>query len=68
MCNKRLDVWLRWLHLKTIPWQQLSFATYELLQFPDRDQAKSRLLISLTKFNLIGIYEILEDLIRFPPY
>lgn len=77
MCGKDLNTWLRWFSLKTVLWRQLGRAMYDVIQSSgsfgvvrcaNRDHAKSRLFISLTKLNLIEIYEMLEDFIRFPPY
>lgn len=65
---KRLIVWLRWFSCKTVAWRQFARTTIELIQAQDCSHARSRWFLSLNQINLIGIYEILEDLIRFPPY
>ena len=68
MCRRSPKIWLRWLMVKTGNWRRFGLATIDFVRSNDCDRAFSNLLIATAKLNLNGIYDILDDLIRFPPY
>ncbi len=65
---KSLKVWTRWIKIKTHNWQQIGLALRDLARSSERTAAKTRLRIALAKLDFLPVHEMLQDLIRFPPY
>ncbi len=65
---KPLKVWKRWIKIKTLNWQQIGLALRDLVRSSERTAARMRLWIAVTKLNFLSVHEMLEELIRYPPY
>ena len=65
---KPLRVWKRWLKIKTLNWWQIGLALRDLARSSERADAKMRLWTALAKLDFVPVHEMLQDLIRFPPY
>ncbi|MBD1845429.1 hypothetical protein H6F89_18860 [Cyanobacteria bacterium FACHB-63] len=48
------------------PWVTLIRSSYQAIRGCPYGQ--SRLMMSIAKLNLLTIYDLLDDLIRYPPY
>jgi hypothetical protein len=70
MVWRTLLVWWRWVRLKLSHWLALCAIVYRYVVVRDVDclivQFHFRLALGKTNFN--SVYEVLDDLIRFPPY
>lgn len=63
---KSVAVWGRFARMQLSPWLMVIQSSHEAIQ--GTPQGQTRLMMSIAKLNLLSIYEILEDLIRYPPY
>lgn len=63
---KSLLVWGRLARMQITPWLTLIKASYQVIQ--GCPQGQTRLMMSIVKLNFLIIYELLDDLIRYPPY
>ncbi|MGG6266872.1 hypothetical protein ACQ4M3_21525 [Leptolyngbya sp. AN03gr2] len=63
---KSLMVWGRFVRMQLSPWVTLIQSSHRAIQ--GCPKGRSRFMVSLTKLNLLAIYDLLDDLIRYPPY
>lgn len=66
MNSKFLLVWGRFARLKLSPWLTLMRSSYQAIRGCPRGQ--SRWMMAIANLNLLPIYDLLDDLIRYPPY
>ncbi|MBD1857747.1 MULTISPECIES: hypothetical protein [Leptolyngbya] len=66
MSSKSFSIWSRFLRLKLSPWLTLMRSSYRAIRGCPRGQ--SRWMMAIAKLNLLPIYDLLDDLIRYPPY
>jgi hypothetical protein len=69
LCRKVL-IWYRWIRFKAHVWLVLISLLHRYLHAGDidRTQVEFKLLFALGRINFVVIYDILDDLMRFPPY
>ncbi|MBD1824618.1 hypothetical protein H6F51_19300 [Cyanobacteria bacterium FACHB-DQ100] len=63
---KTFSVWVRFARMQLSPWFTLIQAGYQALR--GCSYSRTRLMISIAKLNILTIYDLLDDLIRYPPY
>ncbi|MBE9013299.1 hypothetical protein IQ250_24180 [Pseudanabaenaceae cyanobacterium LEGE 13415] len=66
MSCKSLAVWGRFARKQPSPWFVLIQSSYRAIR--GCPNGRSRFMISLSKLNLLTLYDLLDDLIRYPPY
>ncbi|MCU0552397.1 MAG: hypothetical protein MUC48_23955 [Leptolyngbya sp. Prado105] len=63
---KLLLVWSRFIRKQLSPWIALIQVSYRAIR--GCPQGQSRFMKSIAKINLLTLYDLLDDLIRYPPY
>ncbi|MEP0917340.1 hypothetical protein NC981_10950 [Leptolyngbya sp. DQ-M1] len=66
MSVKTFSVWIRFVRMQVSPWLTLIRAGYQALR--GCSYARTHLMMSIAKLNLLTVYDLLDDLIRYPPY
>ncbi|MBW4443104.1 MAG: hypothetical protein KME10_18065 [Plectolyngbya sp. WJT66-NPBG17] len=66
MNYKSLLIWRRFARMQLSPWLGLIRSSYQAFQ--GCPQGQTHLMMSITKLNLLTLYDLLDDLIQYPPY
>jgi len=70
MLFRKVLLWYRWIRLKIHVWLVLLSVIYRYIHIRDVDRThvELKLLLALGRVDFVAVYDILDDLIRFPPY